>query len=81
MNNNISKELSGHTYKKRLSSPPIYSGILMGNNFRKNSQKLDFNHIDNFQPSNVNNKKIENFPNKLILNDKGIYNEFNYFNE
>ena len=80
-NNNITKEFSGHTYKKRLSSPPIYSGILNYNNYRKNIQKLDFNHIDNFQATNLYIKKNDNIPNKMIFNDKAIYNEFNYLNE
>ena len=80
VNNNNTKEFSGHVYKKRLSSPPIYSGILMNNNYRKNNQKLDFNHIDS-QTTNLYMKNNENIPNKMILNDKSIYNEFNYFNE
>jgi hypothetical protein len=78
-NNNITKEFSGHTYKKRLSSPPIYSGILNYNNYRKNIQKLDFNHIDNFQATNLYIKKNDNIPNKMIFNDKAIYNEFTVF--
>ena len=81
MNNNITKEFSGHAYKKRLSSPPIYSGILNNNNYRKNYPKLDFNYIDNFQATNLYIKNNENIPNKMILNEKAIYNEFNYLNE
>ena len=81
MNNIITKEFSGHAYKKRLSSPPIYSGILNNNNYRKNYQKLDFNYVDNFQATNLYTKNNENISNKMVLNEKAIYNEFNYLNE